>query len=275
MRTAVIALGSLAILAITFAGTVSAGCFVQPTLAGTTPSGLEWAAVSTGTALPIRTSETNPSNGLPGAVVYVNINTGQVQFDPKGLSVVTFILTYTTGTVNISAATPGPFQYTTGTGDFSYSDVSGSERTFPCKDPSASGLSPTTYESRVGLTVGGPSSALNIGGCPTCASTNGSWNLPWAFPSDLIKSGSLPLVAATFNAPGSNYFRTIGQNSNLNANILGFGLGQSVFQYTVNGITGNQVGAVIPVVPEPSTCAMALAGLAWGGCSVFRRRRAC
>jgi len=68
-------------------------------------------------------------------------------------------------------------------------------------------------------------------------------------------------------------FKTIGQNSNANANILGYGLGFATFQYGINGATGTQVGAVIPVaVPEPSTCAMALAGLACGGYTLFRRR---
>jgi hypothetical protein len=30
---------------------------------------------------------------------------------------------------------------------------------------------------------------------------------------------------------------------------------------------------IITLVPEPSTCAMALAGLACGGYSIFRRRK--
>lgn len=207
--------------------------------------------------------------------MYVNTQTGQIQFDPKGWSVSTFILTYTTGTANIGAATPGPFQYVTGTGDFSYSDISGTERTFPAKSAISSGLPPTTYASRVGLTVGPPLSAnLNVGSNPNSASTNNFWNLGWAFPSDLVISGSISSVAATFTSgSGNNYFRTIGQNSNLNANVLGYGLGQGVFQYTVNGITGNQVGAVIPVVPEPSTIVVAGIGVAAAGVMRMRRRK--
>ncbi|MFM7183981.1 MAG: hypothetical protein ACKO4Z_04315, partial [Planctomycetota bacterium] len=116
--------------------TAHAGTFVAPSATGTAPSGLQWSAVATGTALPVRTSATNPLNGTPGAVVYVDTLTGQIQFDPKGLSISTFILTYTTGTVNIAAATPGPFQYITGTGDFSYSDIAGTARTFPAKNAS-------------------------------------------------------------------------------------------------------------------------------------------
>jgi hypothetical protein len=66
-------------------------------------------------------------------------------------------------------------------------------------------------------------------------------------------------------------FKTIGQNSNANANILGYGLGFATFQYGINGATGTQVGAVIPVVPEPSTYALlGAASLAIG--AICRRR---
>jgi len=254
--------------------TAQAATFVAPPTSGTAPSGLQWSAVATGTALPVRTSSTNPLNGSPGAVVYVNTQSGEIQFDPKGLNVTTFILTYTTGTVNILAATPGPFQYLTGTGGFSYSDVAGTARTFPAKEPGPGGLPPTTYASRVGLTVSPPLSAtLNIGSNPNSASTNGFWNVGWAFPSDLVVSGSVASLAANFVGTGNNYFRTIGQNANLNANILGFGVGQGVFQYTANGIVGNQVGAVIPVVPEPSMIAGAGISVAAAAAMRMRRRR--
>jgi hypothetical protein len=37
---------------------------------------------------------------------------------------------------------------------------------------------------------------------------------------------------------------------------------------------GVRVDAIsVTAVPEPSTCAMALAGLAWGGYSTWRRRK--
>jgi len=39
--------------------------------------------------------------------------------------------------------------------------------------------------------------------------------------------------------------------------------------------TGELSSVTLTAVPEPSTCAMALAGLACGGYSLFRRRRAC
>ena len=245
----------------------AAGIFVQPTgITGTSASGIPWSAVATGTALPVRTSGTNPLNGAPGAVAYFNTQTGQLQFDPKGLSLSTLIITYTTGTVNISGTTPGPFQYTSGTTTGAISPTTGASRTFPAVT-AVSGLAPTTFAARVGMTVGAP-----LG--PTLATTydpgngasdNGYWNLPWAFPLDLVKTGSTAVMVISD-------FATIGQNSNANANILGYGLGRATFQYSANGIVGNQVGAVIPVVPEPSTYALlGAASLAIGG--LCRRRK--
>lgn len=244
--------------------TASAGTFVQPLVSGTTPNGLQWSAVATGTALPIRTTGTNPLNGSPGAVVYFDTTTGQIQFDPKGLSIASFILTYTTGTVNISGTTPGPFQYSTGTSTAAFSDVVGTARTFPAVT-AVTGLAPTTVPARVSATIGAPlGPTLNTGTNPNSASSNGFWNLGWAFPADLVQSGSVATMALSFTGSGQNYFRTIGQGANANATLLGFGSQQGVFQYSANGITGNQVGAVIPVqsVPEPSTIALAGVGLA-------------
>ena len=44
----------------------------------------------------------------------------------------------------------------------------------------------------------------------------------------------------------------------------------------INTVAGGSiaVGEFVAPVPEPSTCAMALAGLACGGYLLFRRRRA-
>ena len=245
----------------------------QPTdISGTTASGLQWSAVATGTALPIRTSATSSFNGQPGAVAYFNTLTGQLQVNPRGYNLNAVIITYTTGTVNVSGTTPGPFTYATGTTTNAYSPTTGTPKTFPAKDPTTAGLAPITYPSRVSLTVGPPLSAnlTNTGDLGNIASTgtSGYWNMGWSYPLDLVNSGSVSAMVI------SN-FKTIGQNSNANANILGYGLGFATFQYGITGVTGNQVGAVIPVsVPEPSTCAMALAGLAGGGYTLFRRRRA-
>ena len=236
---------------------------------GTTPNGMPWSAVASGTVLPVRTSATSTFNGAPGAVVYFNVRTGQMQFDPRGWDINALIITYTTGTVNISSTTPGPFPYANGTNWNTPTPqvVTEPPKTFPAIEP-LTGLPPTTSPSRLAMTIGSPlSPSLATTGDPgTIASTNGYWNLPWSFPLDTVASGSVSSMVI------SN-FKTIGQNSNANANVLGYGLGFCTFQYGINGVVGNQVGAVVPVaVPEPSTCAMALAGLACGGYSVLRRR---
>jgi hypothetical protein len=267
MATRRVGLALLAALA--FAIQASAGVYnpPQPTdISGTTPSGLAWSAVATGTALPIRTSATSSFNGQPGAVVYFNTLTGQLQVNPRGYDLNALIITYTTGTVNISGTTPGPFTYATGTSTNSYSPTTGTPRTFPAVQ-AVFGLPPTTFASRVGETVGAPlSPSLATSGDPgNIASTTGFWNGTWSFPLDLVNSGSVSSMVI------SN-FKTIGQNSNANANILGYGLGFATFQYGINGATGTQVGAVIPVVPEPSTYALlGAASLAIG--AICRRRK--
>jgi len=236
---------------------------------GTTASGLQWSAVATGTALPIRTSATSSFNGQPGAVVYFNQSTGQIQFDPRGYDVNGVIITFTSGTVNISGTTPGPFTYATGTATNAWSPATGTPKTFPAIQ-TLTGLPPTTFAARVGSTIGSPlsPSLTNTGDVGNIASTGatGYWNMGWSFPLDLVASGS----AASMEIQN---FKTIGQNSNANANILGYGLGFATFQYGINGVTGNQVGAVIPtaVVPEPGT--MILAGVGIAAAAGYRSRQ--
>jgi len=246
--------------------TASAGVFVQPSLSGTSPSGLLWSAVATGTALPV--TGTSAAAGSPGAVVYFDTITGQIQIDPKGLDLTTVIITYTTGTTNISGTTPGPFQYTSGTTTNAISPPTGAPKTFPAV-AAVSGLPPTTFAARVGMTIGAPlgPSLATSGDVGNIASTSGYWNGTWAFPTDLVVSGSIGAMTI------SN-FKTIGQSTNANANKLGYGSQQAVFQYSANGIVGNQVGAVIPVVPEPSTMALAAVGIAFAGSLDYRRRKA-
>jgi hypothetical protein len=83
---------------------------------------------------------------------------------------------------------------------------------------------------------------------------------------DLVNSGSIASMALSS-------FKTIGQNSQANANILGYGLGACTFQYGINGVTGTQVGAVIPTiaVPEPGT--MILAGVGIAAAAGYRSRQ--
>jgi len=249
----------------------AAGVFVQPTaqeLSGTSQSGLLWTSVATGTALPVRSS-TSGSNGLPGAVVYFDTRTGQLQVDPKGLDLTTLIITYTTGTVNISGTTAGPFVYASGTTTNAISPTTGIPKTFPAVT-AVTGLPPTTFAARVGMTIGSPlgPALATTGDVGNIASTSGFWNQPWAFPLSTVASGSTAVMTI-------NNFKTIGQNSNGNANVLGYGLGFSTFQYSASGIVGNQVGAVIPVtsVPEPSSIAGAAVALLTGGIVQHRRRK--
>ena len=274
MATRRVGLALLAALA--FAIQASAGVYNPPQpsdISGTTPSGIAWSAVATGTALPIRTSATNSFNGQPGAVAYFNTLTGQLQVDPKGLNLNSLIITYTTGTVNIGEATPGPFTYATGSAADSYSPLTGTPRTFPAAKVGTSGLDPTTYFSRVGLTIGKPLSASlsNTGDPGNIASTGtaGFWNGTWSFPLDLVNSSDVSSMVI------SN-FKTIGQNSQANANILGYGLGFCTFQYGINGVTGTQVGAVVPTitaVPEPGTMILAGVGIAAAAGLDARRRQ--
>ena len=254
------------------AQTASAAIFVQPTsteLSGTSPSGLLWTAVATGTALPVRSTATNAFNGAPGAVIYYNTTTGQLQVDPKSLDITTLIVTYTSGTSNISGTTPGPFLYPTGTTTNAISPTTGTPKTFPAVTV-LSGLPPTTFAARVGMTIGSPlgPSLATTGDVGNIASTSGYWNGTWAFPIELVNSGSIGSMVL------SN-FATIGQNSNANANTLGWGLGRGTFQYSANGVIGNQVGAVIPVaaIPEPSTIVLAGVGLAAAGGINYRRQQ--
>ncbi len=212
---------------------------------GKTASGILWSTVATGTSLPIRTSATNTLNGSPGAVVYYNTVTGQLQVDPKGYDLNAVIITYNAGTTNVSSSTPGPFTYGGFTGTQAWSPSTSTPRTFPAVQ-AVVGLPPTTYPARVGTTIGVPLSAsLTSAGDPgniASTGTSGYWNMGWSFPSDLVSSAWLSSMTFT-------NFKTIGQNSSANANILGYGLGVSTFQYGISGVTGTQVGAVIPLYP--------------------------
>jgi len=245
----------------------TAGVFVQPTpaeLSGTAPSGVAWTAVATGTFMPV--TGTSAAAGSPGAVVYFNTQTGQIQIDPKGLQLSTAIITYGTGTTNISGTTPGPFVYPSGTTTNAISPTTGTPKTFPAVT-AVTGLPPTTFAARVGMTIGAPlgPSLATSGDVGNIASTTGFWDSPWAFPLNMVASGSTAVMTL-------NNFYTVGQVTNPNINKLGFGNGRATFQYSANGIVGNQVGAVIPVVPEPSTYAiLAASSLAIG--AICRRRK--
>lgn len=264
--TAIAALSFLLVVTALISRPAVAGIFVDPTSEGDTPSGLRWSAVATGTALPVRTAATNAFNGAPGAVMYFNSWTGVIQIDPKGLDLTSLIVTYTTGSTNVSGTTPGPFFYLYGGGTNEISPITGTPRTFPAVT-AVGGASVATIPARFGMTIGAPLGATlaTVGDVGNIASTNGFWNQPWAFPTYLCL-GSSGLMTI-------DNFRTFGQAANLNANVLGFGSQQAVFQYSANGIIGNQLGAVIPV-PEPSAIVLVGVGMGVIGLMATRRKRA-
>jgi hypothetical protein len=262
---------AIAVLAVTSQAALAA-VFVPPpsgSITGTTPSGINWTTVASGSSLPVR-STTTAANGLPGAVVYWDTVTGQLQLDPKGWDLNALVISYNSGTGTIGAATPGPFTYSTGTGENALSGATGlaNQKTFPAPS-GASSLPPTTYPARIGITglpLGTPFTSTGDAG--NIASTGGGyWNVAWAFPSNLVSSGSISSIALSS-------FKTYNLQANANANILGWGSQQGVFQYGINGVVGNQMGAVIPVsaVPEPSTIALAGVGIAAAGGINYRRQ---
>ena len=235
-------------------------------ITGTTPSGLDWSAVATGTALPIRSTGT--ADGQPGAVAYWNVHTGLLQIDPRGWDISLFNFTYTTGTSNTTGATPGPLTYASGTSPTSVT-VSGAtglanQRTLPAGTWTLVTPEPARLAGVVSLTA---SPTLTTSYDPgNGASTTGWFNQPWAFPANLVQSGSIPLMI-------NDSWKVFGVSGNANANILGYGNYQGVFQYVVNGVTGNQVGAVVPVVvPEPSSLIL-IALAACGSFGVRWRKR--
>jgi len=280
---------AIAVVAIA-TSSVQSAVFDQPSttsatqrISGTTPSGLTWESVSTGTALPIRSSGTQ--NGLPGAVAYWNTQTGQLQIDPKGWNLSLFNFTYTTGTVNTSGSSVGPLTYASGTSPTS-AVVSGAtglanQKTLPAGSWTLVTCAPARIAGTVSLT-GSPSLTTSYdngngaanGTSPYATSPDGlacvaGWmNQPWAFPSDMVSSGSVGSMQVSM-------WKTFGVSGNANANVLGYGNYQSTFQYTIQGVTGNMVGAVIPVtaVPEPSTMILAGVGIAAAAGLDARRRQ--
>jgi hypothetical protein len=286
IRNFVRSVAAIAVVAIA-ASSAPAAIFDQPTtsnpnnlISGTSPSGLNWSAVSTGTALPIRSSGTQ--NGAPGAVAYWNVNTGQLQIDPKGWNISLFNFTYTTGTVNTSGSTAGPLVYTSGTSPTSntVSPPTGTPRELPAGTWTLITAAPARIAGTVSL-VRVPTLATSYdpgngagGSSPYTtnplgeAVTPGWFTQPWAFPTTLVNSGSVSSMIV-------NNWKVFGVSGNANANVLGFGNYQSVFQYTVDGVVGNMVGALIPVsvVPEPGTMILASVGVAAAAGLDFRRRQ--
>ncbi len=263
---------------------------------GLTPSGLTWSSVVTGTALPIRSSSTK-YNGAPGAVAYYNVNTGQLSIDPKGWNIALFNFTRTTGSTNTTTSSPGPMTYANGNSPLSntVSPSSGTPRELPAGTWTLITAAPARIAGTVSL-VRSPTLATTYdpgngaGDATDIYTTNpvgenitaGWFVQPWSFPEAMIKETYTDVGGAERrmfypdgNAPTdvTADWKVFGVSGNANANILGFGNYRSVFQYVIDGVTGNQVGALIPysTVPEPASFTSLAIG-AIGYC--MRRRRA-
>lgn len=264
MRNQVVAALAVA-LGIGWAHVALGAVFNDPTpyLTGNTPSGIPWATVATGTSLPIRSSTTTYA-GKPGAVAYYNVKTGQLSIDPKGWNIALINFTYTSGNVNINSSTVGPLRYASGTSPSSavVSGVTGvgNQRTLPA----GTWTLITAFQARIAATVsvvraptlatvydagnGAASGTSPYSTNPAGEAVTAGWfTQPWTFPADLVDAASVATINIT-------YWKVFGVTGHLNANILGHGNYQGVFQYTVDGVAGSQVGPVIPYsIREPTT----------------------
>lgn len=235
------------------AGTASAGMFSIANLilpSGTTANGTSWASLSSGT---------NP-------VAYFDIGTGELQIDPKGKPLSSFNFRY--GASNVSGTSAGPFLFPSGTAASAVGVyVPAGTWTFP----------PTTTAAQ----LGGAFYSLTTGTGSTTASSGSTYfDVPWSFGAiaPTPTGGGSWTQTLVYSATAGEGFRsaTTGLTTGFTANYLGYGNGVGLFDYTVNGVTGKGVGAVIPVtaaVPEPSTIVLAGLGVSVAWFFHDRRRR--
>lgn len=235
-------------------GTASAGLFSIANLSlpsGTTPNGTSWSSLSTGTT----------------PVAYFNIGTGELQIDPKGKPLNSFNFRY--GSSTVTGTTAGPFVYTSGTG------TSAVGTTVPAGTWT---FAPTT----VPANLAGAFYSLTSGSSSTNASSGSTYfDVPWSFGlvAPTPTGGGSWTNSLVYSSTLGEGFRssTSGLTTGFTANWLGYGNGVGLFDYTVNGVTGKGLGAVIPVqvqaVPEPSTIVLAGLGAAAVGFTQIRRRR--
>jgi hypothetical protein len=239
--------------------------YVMPTnLTGSSPSGIPWSTVATGTSLPVRSS-TASANGQPGAVAYYDVSTGELLLDPKGWDISLFIFTYRNPYVantspggffglpaNIVAGTPGPFVYSCGytsalsgpicpigggSNTMNVSPATGAKQNFPA----GTWTTITGFQARIAATVSltATPTLATSGDAANIASTNGWFNRPWSF-GNIVKQDSLNFITQ------ANWIVVnIQVAQNANANILGYGNFRGVFSYTINGVVGQQVGAIV------------------------------
>lgn len=217
---------------------------------GTTPNGTSWAALSSGTV----------------PVAYFNLGTGELQIDPKGRALSSFQFRY--GTSTVSGTTAGPFI-------FSQIGSAAVGSTFPLGTYT---FAPTTAPAQLGAAFYSLTSGTST---TTASSGNTFFDVPWSFGvvAPTPAGGGSWTQSLVYSSTAGQGFRssTTGLSSGFTANWLGYGNGVGLFDYTINGVTGKGLGAVIPVevqaVPEPAT--LVLAGIAAGVAVVGRWRRRC
>lgn len=225
-------------------GVITDGTSQLTALPGNAPNGSPWSSFVTGN---------NP-------VAYFNLLNGSLMFDPKGRNVNAIDFRWgTTSTIN--AATPGPYVFTTGTGNNAVSSSS-VLRTLPNGSWSAVTTFPARLSANVSFTTAG--TLFTSGG--NISSTTGWFNLPWSFGA----------IAPSVTTTEQMYATTAGQgfrSLTAGGNLLGYGNGIGMFLYITSPSAGNQYGAIVPVVPEPSTLMLAGLGVAGVGLNLVRRAR--
>ncbi|NBV45409.1 MAG: hypothetical protein EBR86_07150 [Planctomycetia bacterium] len=167
--------------------------------------------------------------------------------------------------MNTSGTTPGPFAYVTGTSPttsiVSTATGAAGQNTLPAGTWTIITCAPARIAGTVSLvrsptlaTTYDPGNGAGSGSSPYSTSPNGTptvagwFTQPWSFPyiGDAANSGTGLVTSGSVASMSIEYFKTFGVNGNANANILGYGNYQATFQYTIDGVTGNQVGAMIP-----------------------------
>ncbi len=245
IRTVVAACCSwLSLAAVSAGGVFSLDGLLLPS--GTTPNGTAWSSLVSGA---------NP-------VAFFNLATGELQLDPKGRPISGFSFRY--GSAVTSGTTNGPFVFPAGSGSVAVG------ATFPA---GSYPFAPTTTKAQIGAAL----YTLATSGANS-ASTGGFFDLPWSFNVVApTATGGAPWTAALVTASNSGQgFRAATNNlmAGFSADLLGFGPGIGLFDYTVDGQSGRGLGAVIPVtaVPEPSSIIAVMAGAVVVACYTRRRR---
>jgi len=174
------------------------------------------------------------------------------------------------GVFELSALTAGSYSLPSSASLAGVGTISGNGKSLAVLGAFTPGNSPGTVTLGSGFTLDLSSSGTSVFEITSPAYTAGTYDLVSGSGS-VVFGGILNLAFSggtyTDGTDVLQIFANTGSRSgNFSAvNVTGLATGQSA---TFNPVTG-----FITVVPEPSTCASLLAGLACGGYSMFRRRR--